>query len=230
MDGIIRFLIYMGVWAAGYAALAVCALVARWAGPRLRRLRVVRRIVARRAERSARRILAAEPEVASPPAPRREPTPPFGPAPQADARVPLEPVWAMSLLVHGDEGVEALRPSIQLLGDPLPPGARIRIELRDERDVVRLRVSRDLPSDALDADLPMPEVVPPDGIGAAEVLGWRWDVVIDDPTGERARWTERLRPAGRLNAEAEMAMHRSKTSSPEEALLRRIFGTSDGIV
>jgi hypothetical protein len=227
MDGVIRFLIYMSVWAAGYAALALGAAVARWAAPRLLRLRAGRWVLARRAERRARR----HPERA----PRRTLTPrvelaPFVEAPPAgpaEAPPPPEPFWSMSLLVHGDVDARALRPSIQLLGDPLPPRARIRIEVRDERDVLRRLVSRVLPQDALDADLPMPDVVPPEGSGASDVLDWRWDVVIVDPTGERARWTERLSPAGRLNGEAEMAMHRPAPSSPEEVLLRRIFGHAD---
>ncbi|HEX9824925.1 MAG TPA: hypothetical protein VGB51_11125 [Actinomycetota bacterium] len=226
MDGVIRFLIYMGVWAAGYTALVVIAAVARRAAPRLARSRAGRWVLARRAERRARRR------------PQRGPRPPLAPRVELDplveppprSRLPSEPFWSMSLLVDGDEDADALRPSVQLLGDPLPPRALIRIEVRDDRDVVRLRVSRDLPPAALDADLPMPAVVPPGGTGAGEVLGWRWDVVIEDPTGERARWTEWLTPAGRLNAEAEMATHRARASSPEEVLLRRIFGQTDDVV
>jgi len=228
MDGVIRFLIYMGVWAAGYTALAVVAAVARRAAPRLARSRVGRWVLARRAERRARRH--PERRHRPPLTPRVELDPlveapsPLGPV---EVRLPSEPFWSMSLLVLGEEDAEALHPSVQLLGDPLPPVALIRIEVRDDRDVVRLRVSRDLPPAALDADLPMPAVVPPGGTGAVELLGWRWDVVIVDPTGERARWSERLSPAGRLNAEAEMATHRAPASSPEEVLLRRIFGHAD---
>jgi hypothetical protein len=83
--------------------------------------------------------------------------------------------------------------------------AWIRLELVDGDGAVRLMRRKRLAKTAIGAELPLPVFEPPEGTSVDEVLGWHWDIVIEDKEGERARWREHPRPAGYVNAEAELA-------------------------
>jgi hypothetical protein len=113
------------------------------------------------------------------------------------------PAWSLAFLVDVDEDAGLFRPSVQLRGSPLPLGASIRLELVDEGGV-RLANRRSLPPWAIGTELPLPAFSLPAGAGLTEVLGWHWDVVIEDERGEKARWREHPGPAGSLNPEAEL--------------------------
>jgi hypothetical protein len=114
------------------------------------------------------------------------------------------PSYSLTLLVRLDQRSGRLAPSVQLRGQGKLVKPWIRLELVDAsgrlRHLARKRARR-----AIGAELALPPFMPPDGVAAAEALGWHWDVVIEDEQGERARWREHPRPVAYLNAEAELA-------------------------
>lgn len=124
-------------------------------------------------------------------------------APPPPPPPPPPPSWSLTLLVEVDEDAGLFRPSVQLRGSPLPWDARIRLELVEGRQL-RLVKRRSLPPWAIGAELPLPAFPLPDGAEIDEVLGWHWDVVIEDERRERARWREHPAPAGALNEEGEV--------------------------
>lgn len=111
----------------------------------------------------------------------------------------------LTLLIRFDETRGHFHPSAQLRGEGPLGRAWIRLELVDRDGRLRLVRRRRLPHKSIDTELPLVAFEPPDGVSAEEVLGWRWDVVIEDRKGERARWREHPRPAGFMNAEAELS-------------------------
>jgi hypothetical protein len=113
--------------------------------------------------------------------------------------------YKLTLLVRLDEETGRFRPSVQVRSLGEPTEAWIRLELVDEHGAVRLVRKRRLPAAALGTELALPPFEPPDGATADEVLGWRWDLVLEDEGGELERWREHPRPAGQLNTEAELA-------------------------
>lgn len=112
--------------------------------------------------------------------------------------------WSMSLVVEVDEDHSRVCPAVQLHGSPLPSGAEVRIEVVDPRDGARTVSRRSLPASAIGSHIPLPGFSLPEGTSVERVLRSTWHVVIEDRTGERARWTERLTAVGQLNAEAEL--------------------------
>jgi len=138
------------------------------------------------------------------------------------ARAPETPVaaedaltFSLTLLVRVDGSTGFLAPSVQLRGERLPQPARVRLELVDDEGVSRLMVGRYLPPDALRTELPLPRFTPLPGRTVDDALRLAWDVVVEGPGGELARWRERPGLIGGLNEEAEIQM-------PDQAL-----GTSD---
>jgi hypothetical protein len=125
-------------------------------------------------------------------------------APRSGSASTADPRWSCSLVVGVDETTGTLVPRVQLWGDDLPRRAHVRLELVSDRGVVCHRVARRLPSDASRTDIALEPFPVPDGARLDDVLGWRWDVVLDDRRGERARWRERLHPPPGLNREAEL--------------------------
>jgi hypothetical protein len=112
--------------------------------------------------------------------------------------------WSLTLLVRLDEASGRLCPSVQLRGGGALTHAWLRLELVDREGRVRLLRRKRLPRTAIGTELPLPAFESPAGTSPEEVLGWYWDIVIEDKEGERARWRERPRPVQRLNAEAEL--------------------------
>ena len=104
-----------------------------------------------------------------------------------------------------DDESGRFRPSVQVRGYGELTRAWIRLELVDADGAVRLVTRKRLARTAIDTELPLPAFEPPDGTRPDEVLGWHWDLVIEDEAGERARWREHPHPAACLNAEAELA-------------------------
>lgn len=115
------------------------------------------------------------------------------------------PMYWLTLLVRFDEHRGRFSPSVQLRGHAVLSRAWIRLELVDAAGTVRIVRRRRLAPTAIGTELSLPAFEPPDGASAEEVLGWHWDVVIEDKEGERGRWREHPRLAGYLNAEAELA-------------------------
>lgn len=134
---------------------------------------------------------------------RTRPAPPTPPPPPPPTRPPS---WTLTLLIDADEEASLFRPSVQLRGSPVPWRASIRLELVDEVGAVRTSCERWLPAWAVGAQLPLPQLGLPEGVAVDEALRWHWDVVLDDPFGEMARWREHPAPAGALNAEAELEL------------------------
>jgi hypothetical protein len=130
--------------------------------------------------------------------------------------------WSMSLLVEVDEEHCLVCPAVQLHGSPLPSGAEIRIEVVDPRGHARKVSRRPLPESAIGFHLSLPAFSPPEGTSVERVLRTTWHVVIEDRTGERVRWTERLTAVGQLNDEAELAANpwadRNPPTDPELGL------------
>ena len=123
------------------------------------------------------------------------------------------PPWTMTLLVHADDAAGLLRPSVQLLGPPLP-GGRVRLELRDGEGVLHPRPATPLPHSAIGSELSLPPFAPSDGASLEEAAGWAWTVVLGDSRRERARWTRRLVEAGLVNVEAELELLRPHDRGP----------------
>jgi HEAT repeat protein len=132
------------------------------------------------------------------------------------------PSWSMSLLVQVDEDHFRVCPAVQLHGSPLPSGAEVRIEVVDARGLARTVSRRPLPASAIGCHVPLPAFSPPDGMSVERALRATWHVVIEDRTGERVRWTERLTAMGQLNDEAELAAgpgaDRDSPGDPEVSL------------
>jgi hypothetical protein len=118
---------------------------------------------------------------------------------------PAPPSYGLALLIRFDEQSGSFCPSVQLRGYGELTQAWIRLELVDHEGTVRLLRRKRLARTAIGTELPLPAFKPPEGSDPDEVLGWHWDVVIEDAEGERARWREHPRPAERLNVEAELA-------------------------
>ena len=115
------------------------------------------------------------------------------------------PAFSLTLLVRLDEDGGRLCPSVQLRGSGRLTHPWIRLELVDREGRVRLLRRKRLARTAIGTELPLPAFEAPAGASPEEILGWHWDIVIEDKEGERARWREHPRPAERLNAEAELA-------------------------
>lgn len=113
-------------------------------------------------------------------------------------------VYTLTLLVRLDERTGRLAPSVQLRG--LNPLVRpwIRLELVDLNLRLRHVVTKELEPSAIGTEVALRPFEPPEGATAEEVLGWHWDVVLDDGGVEQARSREHPRPVGRVNAEAEL--------------------------
>jgi hypothetical protein len=126
--------------------------------------------------------------------------PDLAPAPAPEST----PLYSLTLLVRFDEQSRRFCPSVQVRGFGELTEAWIRLELVDADGAVRLVRRKRLAKTAIGTELALPVFAPPDWTTPHEVLGWHWDVVIDDKQGERARWREHPRPADRLNAEAEL--------------------------
>jgi hypothetical protein len=119
-------------------------------------------------------------------------------------RVEIPPTCSLALLVRCDEESGRFHPSVQIRGQVEFTRAWIRLELVDESGAVRLVRRRRFARTAIGTELPLPDFESPEGTSAEQVLGWHWDVVIEDKEGERARWREHPHPAYYLNAEAEL--------------------------
>ena len=117
----------------------------------------------------------------------------------------VPPSFSLALMVRFDDDSGCFRPSVQVRGYGELTQAWIRLELVDPSGTVRLIRRRRLARTAIETELPLPPFEPPEGTSIDEVLGWHWDVVIEDKLGERARWREHPHPAAYLNAEAELA-------------------------
>ena len=136
-----------------------------------------------------------------------------------------EPVWPAAhrpaythvLLVEADERAGRLEAVVEVATAATLPQGRLRLELVD-RGVIRLTTERMLSGTSAVTSNRI-ELTPPVGVTPDEMLGWRWDVVLVDSSGERARWREHLSPAGSLDAEAELvfADHDSPGEPPSEA-------------
>jgi hypothetical protein len=131
---------------------------------------------------------------------------------------PVDWPLALTLFVRVDEGEGVLQPSVQIRGAGQPRRARLRLELVDPGEEVRVTLKRAFPAEALNTQLPFPRFAPPAGASLDEVLRWRWDIVL---SGERSelRWRERPEPAEGLNPEAEL---RRTERAPVEPMLRRL--------
>ena len=111
----------------------------------------------------------------------------------------------LALLVRLDESGGRLAPSVQLRGTGMLARPWVRLELVDAEGRLRLAMAKALSGDRCGTEVPLRPFEPPEGATAEEVLGWHWDVVLEDEPGcERARWREHPRAMGRLNAEAEL--------------------------
>jgi hypothetical protein len=120
--------------------------------------------------------------------------------------VATPPAFWLALLVRFDEDTGRFQPSVQVRGVGEFTRSWIRLELVDDSGTVRLVRRKRFARTALSTELPLPDFESPEGTSPEEVLGWHWDVVLEDKEGERARWREHPRPAGYLNAEAELAI------------------------
>lgn len=119
---------------------------------------------------------------------------------------PPPPSWSLALLVHVDEEEALFLPSVQLRGSELPFASRLRLQLVDDEGRVRTTAERVLPEWAVGAEVTLPGFFPPEGAAVEEVLGWHWDVVLEDAGGIRQRWREHPAPTGGLNPEAELEL------------------------
>ena len=119
---------------------------------------------------------------------------------------PLAPpeTRSLTLLVDVDDRTGLVRPTVQILGSDEHKGARLRLELVDDDGLVHPLVASDLPPGAAGSGFALPAVTPPEGATVDDIVRWRWDLVLEDATGERGRWQERLAMSGGLNAEAEL--------------------------
>jgi hypothetical protein len=126
---------------------------------------------------------------------------PDRPAPSATE---VAPSYWLTLFVRFDEESGRFCPSVQVRGNGELTMAWIRVELVDGDGAVRLMRRKRLAKTAIGTELALTAFAVPDGVSRDEVLGWYWDIVIEDEKGERARWREQPRPAEHLNAEAEL--------------------------
>jgi len=119
---------------------------------------------------------------------------------------PPEPSFAHVLLVEVDAAAGSLAPAVDLTTNvPLARG-RLRLELIDDAGVVRAHGEHRLARQGALTRARFESFSIPAGATLTDVLRWRWDVVLLDATGERARWQERLNPAGRIDEEAELVV------------------------
>ena len=128
-------------------------------------------------------------------------------APEEPALAPVYEVrfvYTMTLLVRLEARTGRLAPSVQIRG--LNPVVRpwIRLELVDLNLRLRHVVTKELDPAAIGTEVALRPFEPPEGATAEDVLGWHWDVVLDDGGVEKDRWREHPRPVGRVNAEAEL--------------------------
>jgi hypothetical protein len=113
-----------------------------------------------------------------------------------------------SLLVRVGEVDQILHPSVQLRGEPLRGTATIRLSVVDEHGSIRVSCSREVPAEAVGAEVPLPPVSPPGGATLKDLLSWRWDLVVE-PKGRRpVVSSHRLVPAAGLDREAEIGAAR----------------------
>ena len=113
--------------------------------------------------------------------------------------------YGLVLLVRRDESAGRLAPSVQLRGTGVLTRPWIRLELVDRDGRLRLAVTKSLTPFVCGTEFPLRPFEPPEGATVEEVLGWHWDVVIEDEAGcERARWREHPCAVGGLNPEAEL--------------------------
>jgi hypothetical protein len=115
------------------------------------------------------------------------------------------PALGLTLRVGVDEAGGRIMPSVLFRGEPLRRPGRVRLELVDEFGQVRFTCAREFPPDAVGREWAMPSFLPPDGVHQVDVLGWRWDVVLETPGRRPARWNEYLLSADRFDAEAQIA-------------------------
>jgi hypothetical protein len=148
---------------------------------------IVRRII-RRFRRSPSppvlRVVEREPVPASPPTPR----------------------CAHVLLVEVDEVREEFVATIELATNVGLPGGRLCLEVVDDDGSVRVCVEGDLPPHATLTRARFERSSPPAGATLADLLAWRWDVVVLDHGEELARWREHLTGPDRIDAEAEIML------------------------
>ncbi len=115
------------------------------------------------------------------------------------------PVAALSLRVAVDERTGSLQPTVLLRGDPSRRKGTIRLELVDEHRKVQFACVQAIPPYAIGTEIPLPPLLPPEGVHHDDVLRWRWDVTIDLPGRRPARWSEYLLSTERFDAEAQIA-------------------------
>lgn len=120
------------------------------------------------------------------------------------ARGPARSAFAHVLFVTVDERGSRLAPEIDVLIYVGLPRTRLVLELVDGAGTVRRRMTQPLSEHAQAARLRFEPFVPPGDATVAEVLTWRWDVLLVDAKGERARWEQRLTRGGRVDDEAEL--------------------------
>lgn len=117
---------------------------------------------------------------------------------------PKQPSFAHVLLVEADDAAGRLAPVVEFaVNVPLVRG-RLRLELVDDDGAVRAHAEQRLPRQGALTRARFEPFSPPDGATLADALAWRWDVVLIDASGERARWQEYLNLAGRIDDEAEL--------------------------
>ncbi|MGH3033967.1 MAG: hypothetical protein ACRDON_05340 [Gaiellaceae bacterium] len=119
---------------------------------------------------------------------------------------PPPPSWSLTLLVDVDHEARLFRPSVQLRGSTLQFPPTLRLELVDDSGQIRSSCERSLPPWTIGGEVALPAFTAPHGATTEDVLGWHWDVVMEDQRGELARWREHPGPAGSLNAEAEIQL------------------------
>lgn len=117
-----------------------------------------------------------------------------------------KPSRSLALLVDLDEASGLLRPSVQISGPPPVRAAFVRVELVEGQGTMRLTLGRSFPPGGAGTELPLPAFAPPPDLTPAEVLRWRWDVVLEDSGGELARWEEHPALAGGVNPEGELGI------------------------
>ena len=113
---------------------------------------------------------------------------------------------SLTLLVDVDDRTGLVRPTVQIRGSDEHEAARLRLELVDDDGRVHPLVASDLPPGAACSGFALPAVTPPEGATVDDIVRWRWDLVLEDATGERGRWQERLAASGALNPEAELEL------------------------
>jgi hypothetical protein len=117
--------------------------------------------------------------------------------------------WAATLTVRTAEGGRLFLPWVLIQGRDGFPGGTLRVELLDERGVVRRTARRPLVPSSLGRELAMPSFTAPEPRRAAAVLGWPWEIVVESDGRELVRWRRYLAEATSINPEAEIDLRAS---------------------